>query len=182
MAARSRRRSNRHPTGNERSQSQRADAAGQLVDDHAKIKQLLAELKRASADEQSDLLSRLQSELETHTRLEEEVFYPAFREAACEAADRQLYHDARAEHEAVEAMLARLQEANISLEEFRARVHVLRVVINHHVREEEGRIFPMACDLMNSGELEELSERMQQRRDQLQQGWMETISAKLLGS
>lgn len=70
-----------------------------------KVRQLLAGLKSASTPAQrQQLLGKAKQELEVHTTIEEEIFYPAFRVARTKK-DRQLFYEATAEHHAADLML-----------------------------------------------------------------------------
>ena len=69
-----------------------------------------------------------------HTRLEEEILYPACRE---KASDEELLDEAQVEHDSAKLLIADLMEAPSS-DHFRdAKVTVLSAQIKHHVGEEE---------------------------------------------
>jgi len=57
-----------------------ADAVNMLKADHKKVKQLFESFHSAAPEERSDIAGQLFTELEIHTKLEEELFYPAVRE------------------------------------------------------------------------------------------------------
>lgn len=135
-----------------------------LKADHQKILGLLAELV-ASADDadrqRSDLLASLAHEWETHTSLEEEIFYPAFGDAGQDSEDAKLHTDALEAHRAVDAfLLPDLLRTSPSSEHFRGRAKVLRDLIEQHVGEEERSILPRAEKILAATQLQSLGERM----------------------
>jgi hemerythrin superfamily protein len=61
------------------------DATTLLKGDHKKIHVLLGELEETSTravDKREELLQTIERELKIHAKIEEQIFYPAFREAA----------------------------------------------------------------------------------------------------
>jgi hemerythrin-like domain-containing protein len=76
-----------------------------------------------------------------HTQIEEEIFYPAVREAI---KDTDLLDEAEVEHASAKDLIAQLQEATEVDEKFDAKVKVLGEYIDHHVKEERNELFPKA--------------------------------------
>jgi hypothetical protein len=74
-----------------------------------------------------------------HTQIEEEVFYPAAR--GVEEA-RPLLNEAEVEHDAAKDLIASLDGMDARDEMFDATFTVLSEYVKHHVREEEGELFP----------------------------------------
>jgi hemerythrin superfamily protein len=119
------------------------DAIDMLVADHKKVKKLFSEfdkLKEDGADrEKSAVVEQICNELKIHAALEEEIFYPAVRKAIDDA---DLMDEALVEHAGAKELIAQLEEANENL--YDAKVTVLGEQIVHHVKEEEGEMFPQA--------------------------------------
>src|SRR5690606_17756714 len=88
-----------------------------------------------------------------HAQLEEEIFYPAAREAI---GDDDLMNEAEIEHETAKELIARVQASSPSDEKFDALVTVLGEYVMHHVKEEEREMFKQArragMDLAGLGE------------------------------
>lgn len=63
------------------------DAVQMLKADHKQVKQLFQRFRTASADEQRRIAGQLFAELEIHTVLEEELFYPALRRTLASGGD-----------------------------------------------------------------------------------------------
>lgn len=147
------------------------DAITLLKQDHAKVRDLLKELTETTTrayKTRSELLLEIASEIEVHTTLEEEIFYPAFKAAAEKADDRALYHEALEEHRAAgELVLPDLLKTDVQSDQFSGRAKVLKELIEHHADEEEKEMFPRARKLMDKAELEQLGERMARRKAEL---------------
>ena len=124
------------------------DACSLLDTDHKNVKKLftaydeLAHSRAASATEKKrDLAMQICMELQVHTQLEEEIFYPALREAIKEV---DLLDEAEVEHASAKELIAQIQDATEVDEKFDAKVKVLGEYIDHHVKEERNEIFVKA--------------------------------------
>lgn len=118
------------------------DAIDLLTADHDKVKKLFrnfSKLKKVPGDEKSALVSQICTELLIHSEIEEEIFYPAAREAIKK---KELIDEANVEHTSAKMMIEELQEMEPDEELYDAKVTVLGEYINHHIREEEEQIFP----------------------------------------
>src|SRR5258708_35635776 len=82
------------------------DAATLLKDDHRKVEQLFQEYEKANVSSQKSALAKqVCQELIVHTKLEEEIFYPACREGGVE--DDAL-DEAQVEHDSAKILIADL--------------------------------------------------------------------------
>ena len=151
-----------------------ANAIELLTQDHDNVRALLKELTDTPNNahkKREELLGKIRKELEVHTKLEEEIFYPAFRHADGRSEHSELYHEAMEEHHLVEDMvIPDVGSADVGSDEFAGRAKVLRELVEHHAEDEEEEMFPMARKAMTESELEELGEKMQARKQELQQG------------
>lgn len=155
------------------------NAITMLKSDHALVKRLLRELneiegqsKPANAKRER-LVSEIEQELKTHAQIEEEVFYPAFKAAAERArnGDVDMFYEAAEEHHMVDMVLPAIKAARTSSPEFQAKCKVLKDLIEHHVKEEEGQMFQAARKLFDEDQLRELGDLMQARKDSIQAMW-----------
>ena len=122
------------------------DAVTLLTADHAKVKKLFKEFEDlkdddGSAEDKSALVTLICNELKVHTAIEEEIFYPAVRKAID---DGGLMDEALVEHAGAKELIAQLQDMSPDDELYDAKVTVLGEQIQHHVKEEEGEMFPKA--------------------------------------
>ncbi len=129
----------------EAASAQPQDAVALLTADHRKVKKLFSEfakLKEEGSDEdKAALVEQICNELKIHTEIEEEIFYPAVRKAID---DSDLMDEALVEHAGAKELIAELEEASPSDDLYDAKVTVLGEQIDHHVKEEEGDMFPKA--------------------------------------
>lgn len=147
-----------------------ADAVALLKADHKQLRHLLEELKDAqgASSRRDKLLSQVEELLKTHTKIEEEIFYPAFRDVAMTKRDRQLFYEALEEHHAVDTILPEVASARAQPEVFAARAKVLKEIVEHHAEEEESDMFPRARKLLPPAELRRLGAEMAERKRSLQ--------------
>jgi hypothetical protein len=142
------------------------DAIQLLTDDHRDVSDMFEQFEnlsdRAKASKQK-LTAKICTALIAHTAIEEEIFYPAVREAVKDAED--MMDEAIVEHAAAKDLIKQLQEMDADDELYDAKVKVLGEQIEHHVKEEEEEMFKKARD---SGlDLVALGQEMAQRKQEL---------------
>jgi hypothetical protein len=139
------------------------DAIELLKADHRKVEELFEKYEKARS-KKDDIARQICLELTVHTLIEEEIFYPACREAGVESA---MLDEAYVEHDGAKQLIAELESGSPEDEFYDAKVTVLSEEIKHHVNEEEkrGGIFTGArqADL----DLDALGEQLQTRKDEL---------------
>jgi len=146
------------------------DACSLLDTDHKNVKKLftvyddLAHSRSASApDKKRELAMQICMELQVHTQIEEEIFYPALREAISET---DLLDEAEVEHASAKELIAQIQDATEIDEKFDAKVKVLGEYIDHHVKEERNEIFVKARAARGL-DLVAMREQLAQRKEEL---------------
>jgi len=138
-----------------------------LKADHAEVKKLFQQFEKSKKAEDAEGMQQIAmaacKALEIHAQIEEEIFYPALREAAEDADDT--LDEAEVEHSHVKELVAQIQESQPGDELFEARVKVLSEYVQHHVEEEESTIFSKArkADV----DLAEIGEQLQARKEEL---------------
>jgi hemerythrin superfamily protein len=119
------------------------DAIKLLTEDHAKVKKLFREYEKLSKKEDEDgkeeLAQQICKELTIHAQLEEEIFYPAARQAI---KDDDLLNEALIEHSSVKDLISKIKSMKTTDPMYDAVVTVLREYVTHHVQEEEEKMFP----------------------------------------
>jgi hemerythrin superfamily protein len=147
------------------------DAIEMLNSDHKKVRCMLAELAETTAratKTRSELLASIRKELEIHTQIEEEIFYPAFKAAGKKEDDQNMFHEAMEEHRAAgDLVLPDLLGTDVNTPEFGGRAKVLKEMIEHHAGEEEKEMFPRAKELLSKEVLQQLGEQMAARKLEL---------------
>jgi hemerythrin superfamily protein len=147
------------------------DAIELLTTDHEHLRSLLAELGDTTTDQaekRTQLLRDIAHRVRIHARIEEEIFYPAFRAAALTKEDAKLFYEANEEHNVVDGVLPGLESENPETDIFSAKVKVLTDLLEHHAEEEEDLMFPRALKLLGKDRLIQLGAQMDARRKELE--------------
>src|SRR5690606_12882948 len=135
-----------------------------LIQDHERVKEILTRLADSTeraVKTRTELLSKLEMEVMIHTELEEQILYPASKEAGGK-------EEAKEEHRAVDALvLPDLKATEPGSLEFSGRVKVCKELPEHHIEEEEEEMFPNARELFDEARLEEMGAQMTELRNRL---------------
>jgi hemerythrin-like domain-containing protein len=124
--------------------------------------EMLAESDGENGVDRRALSTRICGLLAVHALIEEEIFYPAARQAKVDA---DLLDEAEIEHGSAKQLIAEIGAANASESLYDARVKVLGEYIRHHVKEEESELFP-ACRKSDM-DLADIGARLERRKGQL---------------
>jgi hemerythrin superfamily protein len=131
-----------------------------LKKQHREVKALFKKVEKTEdAGQRRELLDQIAEDLKLHTRIEEEIFYPAIRDLGTKKAE-EMIDEAFEEHHVVDLVLAELPSVDPEDERFQAKMTVLSELVEHHVEEEEEEMFKLAQKLGDE-ELKSLAERMQ---------------------
>ena len=138
-----------------------------LTSDHREVKALFQQYEElvdheAEDDEKQAMAQKICAMLTVHAQVEEEIFYPAAKECIREA---DLVDEATVEHASAKDLIAQLEGSAPSEELFDAKVKVLSEYIDHHVKEEEGELFPQARRAKLN--MEELGRQIAERKSEL---------------
>jgi hemerythrin-like domain-containing protein len=150
--------------------AKQTDAIALLKEDHKRVKDLLKKLDETTergVATRRKLLDQIAMEKKVHTTIEEEIFYPAFKEAAEKKDDEEMFFEAIEEHHVVDLVLPELKNTDPSTPQFGAKAKVLKELIEHHADEEEKEMFPRAKKLLTREELVDLGARMEARKKSL---------------
>lgn len=135
-----------------------------LMADHEDLRALFSQLEREPND--SATIEELAIAIEQHTLLEEQIFYPAFREVAVEQDLEHMVYEAIEEHDLVDTVIAELEPDQLDLPVLKAKLKVLQELVLHHVEKEEQQLFPLARKLLGEDRLAELGEAIRALHDQ----------------
>lgn len=141
-----------------------------LKHDHREVESLFAELESETSDQRKLELGRsICIELTVHAQIEEELFYPAAKEALPEKR-KELVGEATVEHASLKQLIADIDGSAPGDELFDARFKVLKEYVQHHVEEEENELMPAVertqIDLEALGSA--LAERKESLKDALE--------------
>ena len=139
------------------------DAITLLKQDHEAVRQMFEEFEKADEDRKFELAAEICQALTVHATIEEEIFYPQVREAI-EAEDMML--EAEIEHDTVKNLIERVQEGEVDETQLSAMIKVMNEYVNHHVNEEQRRMFPRVkrADI----DLEALGKELLERKTELE--------------
>ena len=144
----------------------KADGAIEMLkEDHARVQKAFNQFEKMDREDPATIKQLVQTvceELKVHTTLEEEIFYPALRDAID---DEDIMNEAAVEHETAKMLIDQLENMGPDDPNYRATFTVLGEYVRHHVKEEEGEMFPQAkkTDL----DFEDLAQRMKERKQEL---------------
>jgi len=143
--------------------SKSQDAIALLKEDHRTVEKLFKDFESAKGDGRKEKLARqICLELTVHTKIEEEIFYPA-----CEGKiEEDMLKEAKVEHDSAKLLMAEIEGGNGQSDDFfDAKVQVLSEQIEHHVEEEEGELFK---EVRNADiDLKALGQQMAERKQEL---------------
>jgi hemerythrin superfamily protein len=141
-----------------------------LTADHKLVKSLFKEFDalkgKGDDDRKATLVENICNELKVHAQIEEEIFYPAVRDAI-EADD--LMDEADIEHASAKQLIAQIEQLQVGADHYDATVTVLGEYIDHHVKEEEGEMFSKArkADIDAAALGEEMAVRKAELKEEL---------------
>lgn len=121
------------------------DAIALLKEDHRTVEQLFEQFEDADEADLSALATRICELLTVHAQIEEELLYPAAKQAFEEEdseEELELVNEAAVEHTCAKELIAKIEAMTPEHDTFKATVTVLGEYIKHHVKEEEGEMFP----------------------------------------
>ncbi len=139
------------------------DAITLLKNDHKAVSKLFREFERAKDDaKRQDTMRQIIEELSRHAVIEEQVFYPAVREAVPDTEDTVL--ESLEEHHIVKWVLSELDGMSPDHERYVAKATVLIENVRHHVEEEEEELFPAVRAALGRKKLAEIGDAMEKAR------------------
>jgi hemerythrin superfamily protein len=140
-------------------------ATALLKKQHKEVMDLFKEVMEAEDPEsRRQLCDQISQELKVHSRIEEEIFYPAVRELGEKG--EEIVLESLEEHHVVDLVLAELPRVDPEGARFHAKMTVLMELVEHHKKEEEKEMFKLA-ETLGKEELDELGERLEARTDEL---------------
>jgi len=146
------------------------NAIALLKNDHATVKKLFEQeekLGKKAGDKKADLFNQIKAALEMHATIEEEIFYPAVKKARSEQVKDEV-REGYEEHKQIKSLLAQISSITPADETYDMKVKVLKEDVEHHVKDEEGEMFPDAKKFLGEGRLVELGAQLEARKQQLE--------------
>ena len=145
------------------------EATALLKKDHATVKALFKKFEdagdRASQTKQR-LFDEIKADLEAHTAVEEDIFYPAMQKVRSKEV-QDMVLEAIEEHKVVKTLLEEIAQLTPDDAEFDAKMKVMQENVEHHADEEEEEMFPKAKEHLSEERRTELGEQMETRKEAL---------------
>lgn len=142
-----------------------------LINDHRNVRKLFKEYEKihekAAAEDKQELAEQICTEFLMHANVEEQIFYPAVRDAI---KDEELIDEAEVEHQTARDLIEQIQAMTPDDELYDAKVRVLGEYVEHHVEEEEKEMFPKVKKAKL--DLDAMGEEMMQAKETARTGFL----------
>jgi len=145
------------------------DVLNLLKQDHDSIKDLFSQFEsspRSAHDKKAALFEQIRLEITIHSKAEEEIFYPALK--AFDGEGRALVTKALQEHADVAQLLTQISRISTADDRFDDKVLALIEDVDHHIVEEEGKIFQFAKENCPAEQLDQMAIEVEQRKRALE--------------
>ncbi len=145
------------------------DALQLLTADHNRVRGMATRFEAAHEEDDLEaataLATRILRELEVHTTIEEEIFYPSVRDLTEEIHETVV--EGLEEHHVVESLMEEIKQLDPADEHWAAKVMVMIENVEHHASEEESELFGDIRKELSGEELEALGERLEARKREI---------------
>src|SRR5580704_12991923 len=156
----------KNQTKTQSARSEGMNAIELLKHDHREVEEYFEEYEDLEGGAgKAELSAKICQALKVHTQIEEEIFYPAAREAT---GDDDLLDEAVVEHAGAKRLIEEIESMEIGDDLYDAKIRVLREQIKHHVKEEEEELFPEAE--RSDMDLKAVGEELEGRKMELMAG------------
>lgn len=134
-----------------------------LTQDHNEHRELIEKIGETTGDspERRELWDKLKIELEAHAAAEEQSLYASLmKEPDGQEQARHSVH----EHQESSDLIEELSELDMSSPGWLLKFHKLAEELEHHMKEEEDDVFPLARKVLSDTHANELAERFESRK------------------
>ena len=138
-----------------------------LIADHKEVERMFKESEAASRAKKRELFFEIKTSLETHAWVEETIFYPTLQSSG----DKKLIEltaEAIPEHIGMKCILGELAAVSTDAQKFEPLLTKLIEDVRHHVKEEEGEMFPTVQKRLSTDTLDALGAQMQTEKKRFQ--------------
>lgn len=149
------------------------DALSLLKQDHEKVKGLIKQVEETSdraTKQREQLFQTIVDELTVHERIEEEIFYPTVQK---HEKAKDLILESYVEHGVVDDLLDQISTIETGDEKWMPSFKVFKENLEHHMKEEEGELFPKVESIFSKDQLTKMGEQMAALKEQAQQELMQ---------
>jgi hemerythrin-like domain-containing protein len=140
------------------------DATALLTDDHGRIKGLFAQFEKAQDDWKIALFEAIKSELRAHTKVEEDIFYPALSELGSRRATEDI-QQSRKDHQLVDEILNELERLTPADRYFGIKMMELMEEVMSQIKFEKEEVFKLARTELGEEKLNEVGTRIKRFKE-----------------
>jgi hemerythrin superfamily protein len=142
------------------------DALQLLTADHNRVRGLFTRFRTAhesdDATQMATLGAKIFDELEVHTTIEEEIFYPSIKGESGEITET--VDEGVQEHHVVKVLMQEMQQLEPGSDQWTAKMTVLIENVEHHADEEESDLFPKVRSATSEEFRTRLGEQLEARK------------------
>jgi hemerythrin-like domain-containing protein len=137
-----------------------------LRKDHKEVKDIFEELQetKGKPSQREKLFKKLKEEIKPHMKAEEHVFYPALKDNK-EAREDVL--EGIEEHHVAELVLNELEDLSPKEDQWAAKLSVLKELVEHHIEEEESKIFDDAEEVLSEDEMKKIMKKFEEEKEKV---------------
>ena len=155
------------------------EATKLLKRDHTRVKTLFDKYEKQgdrALQTKQEIFEQLHAELDVHSRIEEEIFYP-FVKGIRSSELEEMVAESVEEHIVIKRLLSELKSLSPDVEEFDAKMSVLKENVLHHAEEEEEqKMFPLVVQNASLEERDRIGLEMEARKETLEKGWSGVVA------
>ena len=152
------------------------DVTELLKADHDRVDELFEKVKANADGDNKDVFQTIRQELELHTHVEEQIFYPNLLENGDEELQK-IVREGLEEHGQVKTLLTEMGPMSGDDEKFKAKLQVLMENVEHHVEEEEREMFPMVHDQLDEQMLVRLGSLIKAEKERVRSATARSATA-----
>ena len=152
------------------------DATELLKADHDRVDELFNKVKANEDGNNKNVFQTIRQELELHTHVEEQIFYPNLLENGDEELQK-IVREGLEEHGQVKTLLTEMGPMSGDDEKFKAKLQVLMENVEHHVEEEEREMFPMVHDQLDEQMLVRLGSLIKAEKERVRSATARSATA-----
>jgi hypothetical protein len=137
------------------------DAFTLLKNDHKTVAGLFETIEpttERAVKTREEAFEKLKAELDLHAHIEETILYPVLKK---ESETRDITFEGVEEHHVIKTLLAELTAMAVDSEEWTAKTKVLQENVEHHVEEEETKMFKLAREVLTKEQIDDLGNRLE---------------------
>jgi len=135
-----------------------------LTADHKEVERMFKECESAARAQKRAIFLEIKAALETHAYLEETIFYPTLQSEGDKELIK-LVSEAIQEHIGMKCFLGELAAVSADGSRFEPLLTKLIADVRHHVKEEEGEMFPKVEKRLSADALEIVGSQMETEKN-----------------